>query len=421
VTLTRTITDPLGRTSTDDTGVGTDPLRKRHARVEAARGGGRGRLARRLPLAAEHMAVLAPIFAFVGRQLGRLVQMVFGWAAILLFGRVPQSKQMLLTLVTFGSVIWVVTLIGVLVPDVGTFLIALVPVPAFVEETWVRLAMLALAIMLPLGIGTAGLFLMDESDRPASWTGRIGQVLRGYPYAAVLALVLLFLIVVAPAYKVRTLVKRWDDAHIPIVIPPGAYERVAGELEAALDAAGLDLHRRRAPVILETPSRLLATVGGASVRRLVPDRLLMLSAAHLEVTMHPSDIAMAGAKDAVARARAAVADRLTETEAYLTTTQEAQEVEDEIRALRTSTAATAGGVLRRLDGHLARLVIPYEEWEVLYRQRLQVERDLLRNEQHASPPVDAEAKSRDDGPIARIGRAVDELLGKPESTLTRSR
>ena len=42
------------------------------------------------------MAILAPLFAFIGRQVGRIVQMAFGWATIMLFGRVPQDRQILL-------------------------------------------------------------------------------------------------------------------------------------------------------------------------------------------------------------------------------------------------------------------------------------------------------------------------------------
>ncbi|MDQ3346260.1 MAG: hypothetical protein M3473_08225, partial [Chloroflexota bacterium] len=34
--------------------------------------------------------------------------------------------------------------------------------------------------------------------------------------------------------------------------------------------------------------------------------------------------------------------------------------------------------LATIDERLKQLTVPYEEWEVLYRQRLQVERDLLR-------------------------------------------
>jgi hypothetical protein len=54
------------------------------------------------------MALLAPLFAFIGRQVGRIVQMAFGWATILLFGRVPQRKRMLLAGVALGSILWVV-------------------------------------------------------------------------------------------------------------------------------------------------------------------------------------------------------------------------------------------------------------------------------------------------------------------------
>lgn len=95
------------------------------------------------------MAILASVFALAGRFLGRVLTMALGWATILLFGRIPQSKQLLLSGVTLGSLAWVVALIGVLLPDVGTFLVAAVPVPSFIREEWVRLAMLGAALVIP--------------------------------------------------------------------------------------------------------------------------------------------------------------------------------------------------------------------------------------------------------------------------------
>ncbi len=360
------------------------------------------------------MAVIAPLIAFLGRQLGRLVQMVFGWATLMLFGRVPQSKQLLLAGVSAGALAWIVVLIGVAIPDVGAFLIALVPAPDFVEENWIRVAMLVLAVALPIAIGAGGLMLMDPADRPESLGGKAVQVLRGYPYAAVLALVILLLLVVAPSFKVRSIVKRWEDAHIPIIVKPDGYEQVAGELEDAVDSAGLNLQRVRAPRVLEAPSRLLAVVGGESVRRLVPDRLVMLKAPSLEVTIHPSDVAIAGSKESVARARAAIADRMTKTEAYLTVAEEAQDLEDMLRHMRDIDAtdpelrAAAEESLRLIDARLARLVVPYEEWEVLYRQRLQVERDLLRADERRLD----DGNKGGEGLLERVGRAVEVLVGE---------
>jgi hypothetical protein len=360
------------------------------------------------------MALLAPLIAFIGRQLGRLVQMVFGWATLMLFGRVPQSKQLLLAGVSAGALVWIVVLVGVAIPDIGTFLIGFIPSPDFIREDWIRLAMLILAVVLPLAIGAGGLMLMDPDDRPEGIGGKVLQVLRGYPYAAVLAIVILFLLVVAPIFKLRTIVKHWEDAHVPIIVKPDGYEQVAAELEQAVDSAGLNLQRERAPRVLEAPSRLLAMVGGESVRRLVPDRLVMLKAPSLEVTIHPSDVAVVGSKEAVARARAAVADRLTKTEAYLTVAEEAQEIEDELRGLRgidvTDAAAHAEAFerLKSIDARLARLVVPYEEWEVLYRQRLQVERDLLRVE----ADLRHDEQEGPNGILDRVGRAVDVLVSR---------
>jgi hypothetical protein len=319
------------------------------------------------------MAILAPVLAFAGRFIGKVLNMAFGWASTLLFGQVPQSKQLLLSGISLAAILWVATLIGVILPDLGTWLLAFVPRPGWIQEGWLRLVMLVLALILPLVIGIASIVMLEPGDRPRGM-GRLWAVFRGYPYAAVLALVLLTLIIVAPVRKVRSILKGWTDEHIPVLIRPGGYERVATDIEHALDSAGLEIERGRAPVVLELPSRLLATVGGSSVRRLVPDRLLVLKNRRLEVTLHPSDIAISGKREDVARARAAIATRVTFTAAYMTSAKESQQVEDVLLAI--SEGRAPGGAMAAVDDRLARLAIPHDEWEVLYRQRLQVERDL---------------------------------------------
>ena len=68
------------------------------------------------------MALVASVFALAGRFLGRVLTMALGWATMLLFGRIPQSKQLLLSGLALAPLAWVLALIGVLVPDAGTFL-----------------------------------------------------------------------------------------------------------------------------------------------------------------------------------------------------------------------------------------------------------------------------------------------------------
>ncbi len=93
------------------------------------------------------------------------------------------------------------------------------------------------------------LFITDAAERPKG-AAIVPHVLRGYPLAFLLAFMLVFLAVVGIARKVRSLARRWTDAHIPIVVRPGGYDRVVADLEEALDQAGLAVDRRPAPKVM---------------------------------------------------------------------------------------------------------------------------------------------------------------------------
>lgn len=351
------------------------------------------------------MPLIAAIFTLLGRFVGKLLTMAFGWASVMLFGRVPQSKQLLLAAVALGAVAWAVAVVGSLVPPAGDLLIDALPVPDWVDRGSLRVGMVGAALLLPLLVGIGGFLLSDAGDRPASPGAVALQVLRGYPYAAVLALTLAVLIVVAPVRKVRSILKRWEDAHVPMIVQPGGYERVADDLEAALEAGDMHVDRASAPWILETPSKLLGLVGGPSVRSLVPDRLLVLRSPSLEVTIHATDVAITGEKRHVARARAAMAVQMPFTAAYLTATQEGQRIEDRLVALASGPRDEAATGLQEVDRRLASVVVPEEEWEVLYRERLQIERDLLRDP-HQGREADDDDRSRRSSLAGRLWSLV---------------
>ena len=337
------------------------------------------------------MTIIAGIFGVIGRFAGKLLTTTLGWASVLLFGRVPRNRQILLAVITFGSVVWAALVIGIILPYVGTFLLAAVPTQGVVEESWLRLGMLIGALVVPAIVGVATLFVVEPANRPKG-AAIVGQVLRGYPLSAVLAFTLVLLAAVGIARFVHHLVKRWSDAHVAVVVKPGRYERVLADLERALDDATLDVAPVDAPAVLALPARLLGSIAGPGIKALVPDRLVQLRGQGLEVGLYPSDIAISGDKIHVARARAAIASRLVATDAWLTTSAESQEIEE--RLAKLAAADVPGGApggdanepeshpnrdaeLRSIDEQLAVLEVPYEEWEVLYRERLQVERDLL--------------------------------------------
>lgn len=275
------------------------------------------------------------------------------------------------------------TLGGIMVPDIGTFLLAFVPVPDFIDEGWVRLAMLGLAVVIPLAVGAAAIYVTEADQRPQG-AGLVAGVLRGYPFTFVLAVTIIVLAGVALVRKLQSVSKRWEDAHVPVVVKPGGYDRVLAALEGVLDDAGLDVAARPAPAIVSLPPRLLDTVAGRSLGGLVPDRLMLLVGRELEILVYPSDVSISGTKSATALARAAIATALVDAPAYLTTSAEAQRIEDDIAQVAgdrhdRDPISVRGRVarLRALDSRIARLMIPFDEWETVYRERLQVERDLL--------------------------------------------
>jgi hypothetical protein len=327
------------------------------------------------------MAIFGALFAAVGRFAGRLLNSALGWATILLFGKVEGRRQSVLLIIALGSSVWVLVVVGIVLPDVGTFLLAFVPVPDWVDDDVVRLVMLGLAVVIPALIGVAAVMVTEPAQRRRG-RGLASGVLRGYPFTLVLAVTIAVLAGVSAVRKVRSLAKRWEDAHVPVVMKPGGYETVLADLERVLDEAGLDVTPRSAPAILSLPPRLLDAVAGKAFGGLVPDRLMVLSGADLEVLVYPSDVAISGPRTVVARARAAIATELTTSPAYLTTSVESERLEDALRAVGARDAGfqRSRSDLQRIDAELARLAVPFEEWETVYRERLQIERMLLHNE-----------------------------------------
>jgi hypothetical protein len=305
------------------------------------------------------------VFAFIGRQLGRVLTLAFNWATILLFGRVPQNRQLYLSGMALTALLWPIVLVGIAVPSFATFVLGFFTVPDWAKP-WVRLVMLVLAIVLPLANGALSARLPDEDKRPKG-RALMTTILRGYPNSLALFLVLAWMMVVAPLGQIRALIKRWDSVHVPIAVKPGGYDTVVTDLARALDRAGIPVQRRRAHWAYELPGKVLAVLGGETVRALVPTQLTELVGDGFRMTLHPMDLSLLGRKKTLSHARGAIVRELTFTEAYQTWSKEAQAVED-----RLMKAARGEADLDAIGTELNERDFDFEEWEILYRLLLQV-------------------------------------------------
>jgi hypothetical protein len=319
------------------------------------------------------MIIFSGLLTAFGRMIGAVATMTIAWATILLFGRIPQSKRTLLSFITLGSLAWVAALAGVVLPTIGSFFIAAVPRTDLLQTSWLRAGMLLLATFLPLAIGFATVNFVEPKARPAG-RDRYIEALRGYPYAATYAITILFLAGWGLWRKIRSLQRGWESAHIPMIVKPGRYDAVAAAFETALHKAGLRVTRRRAAPGLRLPLWLLSSVGGKKVRGEIPGDLAEFEVDGLDVLVYPSDVALLGRAELVSAARAAIARRLAFADAYLTSTAESEQIEDRLREISQQSTVTPKD-FEPIDDQLTTLEVPYDEWETLYRLRLQVEQE----------------------------------------------
>ena len=239
------------------------------------------------------MAIIQVLLAAVARSAGRILNTAVGWATMLIFGRVPEKRQMYVSVMTFGSLVWIAVIVGIAFPSAGTFLLSFVPLPAWVDRKWVRLAMTIAAAVLPALVGAVSLLLQDPDERPTG-SARLRAVLRGYPFTLGLAVTLLMMCVLAPVMKLQTLVRRWASQHIPVVVESEDYDDVLEQVQRVLAAGGWRTDRRPASWMVRLPTRVLTLLAGRTLDAYVAKQLTTLRAEQFEVVLHPSDLVLSG-------------------------------------------------------------------------------------------------------------------------------
>jgi len=328
------------------------------------------------------MTIIISAFGIAGRFAGDLLTSALGWASNMLFGRVPRTHQRYVVGMMGLSFLWLIALLG-LIPTVSQFYLAATPHPGSVDGQLLGTVLLAAVLLLPLAVGLCGYLVPADGARGAPMQ-LARELLRGYILAPVLVGLLLFLAIVGVVRKIRSRRHGWSDVHVPIVTETSGYDKLVQDLIDGLAAAGIDVEQRDGPRVLEAAAWILIHVSGERVRQMRPDRLVELVGRNLRIGVYPSDVAISGPDGTRIRARAAILAKLVASEAHLTTSAEAQKAEDELRKLTDSRRWDGGRSVRTIDAafsgideRLLGLAIPTDEWDILYRLRLQAERDLL--------------------------------------------
>jgi membrane protein len=328
------------------------------------------------------VAILQAILTLISRSAGKVLNAIFGWAVRALFGQTSSRAQTFLSAVVAAAVAWPILLVGLIAPKLAALLLAFVPIPHFIPAWAVRLVWLGLALLTPLAVGLAVAAKAPRHAPPESFAKR---TLRGFPITIGLAAAFIIMFVSVPVMRFAALVRRLQSADVPLVTTADSYEEVTEIVTGALSRHGLALRRVPPGWWVAAPIRILTWFGGEAFRAYVPSRPAHFVAPELELSFYPSGVLLRGQKDCVTWTHGLIAETVVHTRGLQTSDMRAQALESELRRLwevyDVSPGAHAGStvLLGRLDEvtrDLGKLAVPFEDWQVLYRQILQVGRAL---------------------------------------------
>lgn len=366
---------------------------------------------------ARFVAILSALLSFVGKKIGTIIQAIFGWSVTALFGRLPKRKQLAVTVALVLSIAWPIFLLGLFLPGVAGWLLAILPLKQWLGPTALRIVWAALAMFAPPIVG-----LLTHFAAPAKKVSAPKALLLGYPLALGYFASFVITVVTVPVVKVASILKGWTDTHVYVQPREGKYDDVVNELCEACARAGLVPTVENPPARMMLATTVLKKLAKAMVSPIVAEEIKVVRAKDLEMYLYPADLLIRGKEQAVAMVRAMMLRTDVDADAYLVGSEKAQELQDELGRLidvvrdHEQAGETVGKMATsRLVGiwhEMNESKLPFDEWVLLETIARRAERRLV--ERHAGMgtlPLDRE----EDG-LAAVARQANGELGKQDLT-----
>ena len=323
------------------------------------------------------MPFLPFVLLLVWQVVSKSASFALGWATALYFGQVPGKQGHVLAVISLVAAAWVLLLAGFGVPLlVGAAADALGIVPRnFDLNQWVVVGLGATLVLAPpLLAALATSFDLDAERSLGRWLSRVPI---SYPATASLGIGVLEMVVLAPLLIVDRLRHKRVIAQMALTMKEGTDDDALQDAVAAsLRTIGVD--RLRIEEARGPQAWPLRTVGFATRHLLgavVRGSPIHLAADDLRIYAYATNVSIIGPEPKVHRARAALEREVPFHGAHLTWQDDAQRLEDELLEAGRGGHGIAA-VRRRLDRIQERIdaaPLAVDEWNVLYRLRLQVE------------------------------------------------
>lgn len=372
------------------------------------------------------MILIQAFLSFLGRSTGKIVNAIFGWAVVALFGRTSSRQQTVLSGVVGMAVAWPLLVAGVIVPKVAAFFIAFIPVAKSVPDSTVRLVWAALAIAVPVVIG---LVVAAKAPPDAKREPFVKRTLRAFPLTLGIAGAFAVLFITVPALRILSVLRGWKDEHIPLITEGEEYRVAASRIDELIEANDLGASRSEPTWWMKAPAAILHTLGGGALRGFMPRDLAYWEGKALQIALYPSDVLVRGAKKKAAWTHGLIVETFGSGPGVQTFDPDAQEIERQVqrvwRVYAEEPEAHRGSRflrarIKEMTRELTAVDVPYEQWQIVYRKIAQLARAVEGEPQLLQAAASAEggrmnAKRTGDGvPEERPleSASTGELLGQ---------
>lgn len=324
------------------------------------------------------MPFLPFVLLLAWQALSKSASFALGWATALYFGQVPGSQGRILAVVSLVAAGWVIVIIGFAIPIFGGALLQAAGVidRNFDVQPIHYLALVAAIVLTPPAI--AGGLVIGEFREERSVAEWLRLIPVSYPATFLLGLAVLEMVAFTPFL----LFQRWRQkrtlVQVPLVMKKGTDDDdLVNAVRAALASIGIDdVSVAEATGPKAWPLRTVGVAARHLLGAVVRGDPMRLKADGLEILAYATNVAILGPTEDAHRVRAAVERELAFCDAYLTWSDESQHIEDDLMAAYESANGDVDGLRRKLDEVQRRMdaaSLNSEEWNVLYRLRLQVE------------------------------------------------
>jgi hypothetical protein len=335
------------------------------------------------------MPFLPFVLLLAWQALSRSASFALGWATAIYFGQVPGRQGRILSVISLLAAGWVVLLLGFAVPILAGAALEAAGVirENFDVETMTYIALVAGLVLAPPIIAACVVWANILGERSIGRWLRLVPV--SYPASFMLGISVLQMVLYTPVLLFLRWRKKQRLLEVALMMRDGTDDDdLLDALRRALASIGIDevaVSEARGP-----KSWPLRTVGFAAEHLLgavVRGDPMRLDAGQLELQAYATNVSILGPQDEAYRARAAIERQLAFAEAYLTWDEESQAFEDELKKIHRDADGDVGAVRGRLDDLQERMDVASmnsEQWNVLYRLRLQVEQDVSRRSEETA-------------------------------------